>query len=59
MFENLIKQDTYTEEDIAFVVKNIRKAPKELLVKLGLAKAEKIVNTEPKEAEVKSTKKIK
>jgi hypothetical protein len=52
MFENLLKQSTYTEADIAFVVKNIRNAPKELLVKLGLAEGE---IEEPK----KSTKKIK
>ena len=52
MFENLTKQDTYTEADIAFVVKYIRTAPKELLIKLGLAEGEV---EEPN----KSTKKIK
>ncbi len=42
MFEKLMEQESFNEKDIAFVVKNMAIAPKELLVRLGLNSQEEV-----------------
>jgi hypothetical protein len=56
MFNELLKKDTYNEQDIAFVSKNMANAPKELLVKLGFISEEpkKKVETEEEVAPKKT-----
>lgn len=46
MFEKLLNKQSFNENDIAFVVKNKRLAPKELLVRMGLESGDTPVATE-------------
>lgn len=55
MWKNYLDKSSFDDKDIAFVIKNKRNAPKELLIRLGLE--EESVSVESEAKEVKKTSK--